>query len=58
MLCMTLWEREEDLTQNTVPLHEKGGLELMIHASHAAPYRTPSSLHMQHFGMSERGRWH
>lgn len=59
VLCMTLWERGEDLTQDTVPLHEKGGLELMIFASHAAPpYRIPSSLDMQHFGMSERGRWH
>lgn len=35
VLCMTLWEREEDLTQDTV--HEKGELELMICAFHATP---------------------
>ena len=34
---MTPWEREEVLTQDIVPLHEKGGLELMIRASRAAP---------------------
>lgn len=53
VLCMTLWEREEDLTQDTVPLQEKGGLELRIHA---APPRIPSSLHVQR--VSGRGGWH
>lgn len=41
VLCMTLWEREEDLTQDAVPVHEKGGLELMICAFHATPLLNP-----------------